>query len=162
MYRLVCTILNWHKLFEDLPILQWLCFNSRSEGELSQTGQGSELRVEFCHLVLSLTLFSISSTSTWLLLPQEVFPAVWPLQEEPPGCEEGFWDPGQRCQWFYWGGRTQVSLQTTDFLLCPGSDGSEFCCLPYDSHLWTKTHENERSKIQVSWTLMRCYKPVLL
>lgn len=50
-----------------------------------------------------------SSSSTRLLLPQEVFPDLWPCQEELPGREEGFRHPGQRWQWVYWGGRAQVS-----------------------------------------------------
>lgn len=54
----------------------------------------------------------LSSSSTWLLLPEEVLPGVWPHQEEPPGGEEGLFHPGQRWQRFHRGGRAQVSVFT--------------------------------------------------
>ena len=63
------------------------------------------------------------SPSTRLLHSQEVFPAVWSHQEEPPGREEGFRDPGQWCQRLHWGEWAQVSERdsshTSDLLALP-------------------------------------------
>lgn len=67
-----------------------------------------------------------SSPSTRLLLSQEVFPAVWAQQEERPGREEGFWDPGQRWQRLHWGGRAEVSSQTAVSDICPFAVRSSF------------------------------------
>lgn len=58
-------------------------------------------------------------------LPQEVLPDVWPLQEEPPGHQEGLRHPGQRRQRLYWGGRAQVS-HPHYLALFAGQRGSAF------------------------------------